>query len=248
MQCPQGTRLWPRIGAAVSSDDGETWDDLGIILEPRPDTVTCKTHHPVTNGGIGDFSVVLDQNDDPANHYVYFIFSSYGGALEEQGISFARMLWLDRDQPLDRFSGESAALKWDGTGWTSPGIGGYSQAIFHDAQQVTWTSARNNGYWGPSVHWNWDLHKFIVLMNRSIGGDYESGGIFMTYTTVLDDPLSWTAPKLIAPGNNGWYPQVIGITPGRGTDSDAGATARYFIQGKSRSLITFEESSTRSTR
>ena len=68
--CPQGIRLWPQIGAAVSDDAGSTWDNLGIILTPRDDTVSCATHHPMTNGGIGDFSVILDNNTDDADRYV----------------------------------------------------------------------------------------------------------------------------------------------------------------------------------
>jgi hypothetical protein len=241
--CPQGVLLWPQIGAVVSEDDGYTWEDLGLILTPRDGTVSCDTQHPVTDGGIGDFSVILDHNADNGDHYLYFIFSSYGGSLEEQGISFARMLWIDRDQPLDPVSGESRAVKWDGESWIAPGIGGMNIAIFHDAAQVSWTSINNNGYWGPSVHWNSDLNKFIVLMSRSIGGNYESGGIYMTYTTTLDSPLSWVQPKLIISVNQGWYPQVIGDPSIQGTDKLSGSQARYFNQGQSSSYIMFTDNS-----
>lgn len=237
-RCPQGWRFWPRIGAVVSTDDGATWDDLGIILWPRDGTVTCETDHPVTNGGIGDFSVIAD-NASAADRYLYFIFSSYGGDLVEQGVSFARMSWIDRDHPLDPLSGQSRAIKWDGDGWDAPGIGGRSVAVFHDSQQVTWTSLQNNGYWGPSVHWNVDLNKFIVLMSRSHGGNYDPQGIYMTYTETLDAPLSWAQPKLAISANQGWYPQVIGDGAIRGTDKLAGAQARYFNQGQSTSYIAF---------
>jgi len=239
--CPQGPRYWPQIGAVVSDDDGASWDDLGLILTPRDGTITCDTQHPVTDGGIGDFSVALDHNSDPASHYVYFIFSSYGGDLEEQGISFARMLWIDRDQPLQRFSGQSQALKWDGASWGAPGIGGRSVAIFHDSQQVSFTSLGNSGYWGPSVHWNSDLQKFIVLMDRTNGGNYVTEGVYMTYTTALDDPLSWAMPKLVISANQGWYPQVIGDASIQGTDKLSGARARYFNQGQSTSTIVFTD-------
>jgi hypothetical protein len=243
MACPQGRRTWPEIGAAISEDDGESWDDVGVILTPRDGTVTCDTDHPVTNGGIGDFSVILDRNSDAANHYLYFIFSSYGGELAEQGISFARMLWIDRDRPLDRFSGQSLASKWDGSGWTAAGIGGRSVAIFHDGQQISWTSADNNGYWGPSVHWNNDLQKYLVLMDRSKGGNYQTQGVYMTYTGTLDDPGSWAQPKLIIADNQGWYPQVIGAPGVAGTDKAAGAgtgaRTRYFNQGQSTLYVSF---------
>jgi hypothetical protein len=242
--CPQGWRLWPQIGAAVSEDGGETWDDLGIVLTARDGTITCDTEHPVTNGGIGDFSVIGDNLSplDP-NHQVYFIFSSYGGDLIEQGISFARIAWADRDQPLDPFSGESRVVKWDGADWAAAGIGGRSVAVFHDAAQVSWTSSNNNGYWGPSVHWNVDLHKYIVLMSRSKGGNYEPDGIYMTNTQTLENPRSWALPvQIIAPDEtHGWYPQVVGNAAIQGTDKRAGARARYFDQGRSDSFIVFED-------
>jgi len=240
--CPQGVLLWPQIGAVVSEDDGYTWEDLGLILTPRDGTVSCDTQHPMTDGGIGDFSVILDHNTDTGDHYVYFIFSSYGGSLAEQGISFARMLWIDRDQPLDPVSGESRAVKWNGESWIAPGIGGMSIAIFHDDAQVSWTSINNNGFWGPSVHWNSDRNRFIVLMSRSIGGNYVSGGIYMTYTKTLDEPLSWVQPKLIDSTNQGWYPQVIGDPSVQGTDKLSGSQARYFNQGQSNSYIVFTDS------
>lgn len=118
-----------------------------------------------------------------------------------------------------------------------------SIAIFHDDAQVSWTSINNNGYWGPSVHWNSDLNKFIVLMSRSIGGNYKSGGIYMTYTTTLDDPLSWVEPKLIISTGQGWYPQVIGNPSIQGTDHLSGSQARYFNQGQSNSYIVFIDTS-----
>jgi hypothetical protein len=241
--CPQGRRTWPQIGAAISEDDGASWDDVGVVLTPRDGTVTCDTDHPVTNGGIGDFSVILDRDTDPARNYLYFLFSSYGGDLEEQGISFARMPWSERDHPFDRFSGQSQVSKWDGAAWEAPGIGGRSVAIFHDSRQVSWTSAQNNGYWGPSVHWNTDLQKFVVLMDRSKGGNYDTEGVYMTYTASLEDPRSWVKPKLIIADNQGWYPQVIGAPATGGTDKMAGAGAvrptRYFNQGRSSLFITF---------
>jgi len=242
--CPQGVRLWPRIGAALSDDDGMTWDDLGLILTPRDGTISCDTDHPMTNGGIGDFSVILDNNEHSDDHYLYFLFSSYGGDLVEQGISFARMRWIDRDHPLDRFSGQSLVLKWDGERWNADGIAGRSVATMHDVAQVSWTSSDNRGYWGPSVHWNTDLHKFIVLMSRSGGGNYDPDGIYMTYTTTLDDPLSWAAPKLVIAKDQGWYPQVVGDPAIKGTDKLAGSRARYFNRGASRFFIEFVDGAT----
>ena len=102
----------------------------------------------------------------------------------------------------------------------------------------------NNGYWGPSVHWNTDLKTFIVLMSRSKGGNYDPDGVYLTYTTALDDPLSWAAPKRIIEGGQGWYPQVVGDPAMLGTDKLASARARYFNAGGSASIIVFSEAPT----
>jgi hypothetical protein len=133
---PQGNRLWPIIGTDVLDDDGDTWDDLGIIL-----TVQAVSHAiPNTQllTAVSGVLVILDNNSDPADHYLYIVFSSYGGELEEQGVSFARILWIDRDRPLDRASGQSKATKWYRSGWTQPGIDGYSTGMFDDPQKVSW--------------------------------------------------------------------------------------------------------------
>ena len=84
-------------------------------------------------------------------------------------------------------------------------------------------------------------------MSRSNGGNYNTQGIYMTYTQTLDVPLSWVQPKLAISASQGWYPQVIGDWTIRGTDKLAGSQARYFNQGQSSSLITFTDSSRSST-
>ena len=111
--------------------------------------MTCDTDHPVTNGGVGDFSVILDRNADPASHHPYIHLLELRRRSRGTG-HFVRphAVKKQRDRPFDRFSGQSQVSKWDGSGWHAPGIGGRSEAIFHDSRQVSWTSAQNNGYWG----------------------------------------------------------------------------------------------------
>ena len=79
----------------------------------------------------------------------------------------ARMLWIDQDAPLDHFSGQSAAAKWEQPGldrprdwWTK------RRCLFHDAAQVTWNSIKEQRLSGPSVHWNTAFHKLIVIIRR----------------------------------------------------------------------------------
>jgi hypothetical protein len=248
IQCPQGSMAVPEIGAAISDSDGAAWDDLGIVLTAREGATSCDTDHPVTAGGVGDFSVILDGNADPTEHYAYFIFSNYSGDVEEQGISFGRMLWSYRDDPLDRFSGQSQVVKWYNEAWSEPGIGGASTPVFDDPGKVTWASVNNNGYWGPSVHWNTYLNRFVMLMDRSDGGNYHTEGVYMSTTFDMANPDTWIPPAKILDGardNQGWYPQVIGEVDGHGTDKVAGKTARYFNSGRSNFMIVFDGSGAR---
>ena len=91
------------------------------------------------------------------------------------------------------------------------------------------------------VHFGHQTRRWNPKMRRFIYA--ESGGIYMTYTTGLDDPASWALPKLIISGNQGWYPQVIGDPSIKGTDKLAGSQSRYFDQGKSNQLIVFTDTS-----
>jgi hypothetical protein len=62
----------------------------------------------------------------------------------------------------------------------------------------------------------------------------------VSYAPRLDDPSLWTAPQKLLNGGR-WYPQVIGVTPGVGTDKIAAATPRFFMSGKSEWVISFSK-------
>src|SRR5438093_7910407 len=92
--CDNNGRVRPRIGAARSTDEGRTWEDLGVILESS-ELSLCDTPNQYDDGGVGDFSVILDAD----RTYLYVLYSSYGPSLASQGVSIARMAWADRDEP-----------------------------------------------------------------------------------------------------------------------------------------------------
>ena len=73
--CPGTNLVAPRIGAAVSYDNGRTFKNLGFIIETR-DTVNCDAQNGFDAGGNGDFSVLPDS----AREYFYF-FSVYMPAI-----------------------------------------------------------------------------------------------------------------------------------------------------------------------
>jgi hypothetical protein len=97
-----------------------------------------------------------------------------------------------------------------------------------------------DAFWGPSVHWNSAIEQYVMLLNRSKDESYTQEGIYVSYAPRLDDPSLWTAPQKILNGGR-WYPQVIGLTPGSGTDKLAAASARFFMSGKSEWAINFSK-------
>ncbi len=64
----------------------------------------------------------------------------------------------------------------------------------------------------------------------------------MSFNADLANPAGWSAPVKIldAPGDDRWYPQVLGLDPAkRETDKLAGRVARLFVRGVSRWEVVF---------
>jgi hypothetical protein len=95
-----------------------------------------------------------------------------------------------------------------------------------------------DAFWGPAVHWNSYLNQYVMLMNRAKNEDWDQEGTYASFAPRLDDPRLWTSPVKITNGGK-WYPQVIGLEGGVGTDKLAGEVARFFVSGKSEHLIRF---------
>jgi hypothetical protein len=230
--CP-GTRLTaPRIGAARSTDNGATWQDLGIVLEARPNTLRCDTTNYYFAGGNGDFSIMLD-----AREWLYFFISTYAGSLSEQGVSIARMRWADRDQPVGK------VWKWHDGQWNEPGQGGRVTPLF--PATTDWHRADADAFWGPSIHWNSYLRQYVVLLNRAQDKDWTQEGVYVTFNRDLANPNGWTQPQKILGGlrKDQWYPQVLGADRSRReTDKLAGQKARLFVRGQSHWEIEFQRS------
>ncbi|MCG3160813.1 MAG: hypothetical protein JMDDDDMK_01888 [Acidobacteria bacterium] len=232
--CANNSRLTaPRIGALVSHDDGLTWQDLGIVLEAPPGSLYCDTKNYFFAGGNGDFSVILDQNEQ----YFYFFISTYHRQFSEQGVAVARMRFEDRDNPVGK------VWKWWGGGpsglgaWTEPGLGGRVTATF--PALIDWHRVNANAFWGPSVHYNTHLETYVMLLNHAVDKDWTQEGIYISFNRNLEDPLGWSAPQRLQLNQQlGWYPQVIGLDGGE-TDKLAGQVSRLFISGRSSWEIVF---------
>lgn len=233
--CRGSEKVIPQIGAARSRDRGRTWEPLGTVLEAPPRSYDCTTSNTYFVGGVGDFSVQLDRQ----SRDLYFFYSAYTRDVENQGVGVARLAWADRDAPQGKIA------VWQGSWipamrfarareerWAYPAASPTFQV------SRSWHEATVDAFWGPSVHWNTYLGQYVMLLNRARNGHYEQEGIYVSFAPTLDDPQAWTAPTKILNGGT-WYPQVVGLESGVGTDRIAGEQARLFMLGTSRHIIRF---------
>lgn len=233
-------KVQPQIGAARSTDQGRTWTNLGIILA-APAAVDCDTTNQYFTGGVGDFSVMLS----PDRAQLYVLYSQYAPSLGSQGVAVARMAWADRDAP------EGKLDVWNGGGWSPV------QAVRDDdGELVRWewpvgqpifptTDSWHDGdtanaFWGPSVHWNEHVGAYVMLLNRASTPAFGQEGIYVAFSPDLSNPARWTRPAKVLDGGQ-WYPQIVGLEPGTGTDKEGGETVRLFVSGVSEYLMTFED-------
>ena len=244
--CGRLDRSVPRIGAARSLDRGQTWQDLGVVLQARPDTTACNSPNRYVIGGVGDLSVMLDAD----KNYLYLFYSQYPKEQDAQGVAVARLLWADRDRPAGRISIWRAGIWEPNAGQREliavPGRMGkkiewsYPAATPLVAPAQAWHDAdgRVDAFWGPAVHWNTAIEQYVMLLNRARDESYTQEGIYVSFAPRLDDPSLWSAPQKLLNGGK-WYPQVVGSSLGTGTDKHAGGSARFFMSGRSDWIINF---------
>lgn len=240
--CQESEKMTPRIGAARSTNQGRTWEDLGPILEAPAWSDDCESPNHYFAGGVGDFSVALD----PDGVDLYIFYSQYVGSLSSQGIAMARYPWEQRDNPSGKVTvytedGWTPALAHtDDVDDTRPARWNFPAAMPLFPARGSWHDVDGavDAFWGPSVHWNTHLERYVMLLNRANDSLWSQQGIYISYATNLDDPSSWTPPRKLLDGGR-WYPQVFGLEAGVGTDKVAGEIARLFMSGTSEYVIRF---------
>jgi hypothetical protein len=233
--CASSGKMIPSIGAARSRDFGATWEPLGTVLAAPTLSYDCVTNDKYFVGGLGDFSVQLDAD----SRYLYFFLSQYVRTEPLQGVAIARLLWADRDRPARRATVWQdgrwmvAATRFGMERWIASAFPIFpAREPFHDDDTLV------DAFWGPSVHWNTYLQQYVMLLNRSKDTDWNQEGVYVSYAKQLDDPRLWSAPTKILNGG-WWYPQVIGLEDGVGTDKVAGELSRLFMRGTSAHFIRF---------
>jgi hypothetical protein len=210
----------PIIGAAISRDGGTSWEDQGHVLEAAY-PYDCDYRNGFFTGGHGDFTVILG----PQNQYFYFLFSTYAGPLDEQGVGIARSPFAARGQP-------GTAVKLYKGAWNEPGINGKVSSVFPAG--AAWKGPHVEAFWGPSVHWNRSIQSYVALLNHTDddGETWKQEGIYVTFSS---DLVTWTTPLKVLNANN-WYPQVLGLSQ-NATDSLADRYVRVYIGGISRMIM-----------
>lgn len=212
----------PIIGAAVSYDDGLSWENRGYVIRSGYD-IDCDYDNGYFTGGSGDFSVIVDSS----SRYIYFLFSNYAGPIEQQGVAVARSRLADLGQP-------GTVFKFHAGNWTQPGVGGEATALFPSS--TGWKGPHVEAYWGPSVHWNTYLRSYVALLNHTDGEQWQQEGIYISFSRNL---LDWTPPRKILEAND-WYPQVVGLGLEE-TDKLAGQTVRVYVGGVSVFVLEFSD-------
>lgn len=236
--CGRPDRALASIGAARSSDRGFTWDNLGIVIDVPAGSAGCLSANKFVIGGVGDASALVDR--DWKDIYVYF--GMYSRDPRSQGIGIARLAWADRDAP------EGQAAIWNNGAWLHPvqdeetGEWRFPAGTALVTPSRPWHDNNNivDAFWGPSIHWNTYLARYVMLLNRAKDEQYNNEGIYVSYAAALDNPAAWSAPQKILNGG-GWYPLIAGSEPGAGTDKQMGQRARFFLTGRSTSFIEFRK-------
>lgn len=211
----------PFIGAAISFDHGDSWVDIGPVLD-TDEAIDCSYDNGYFVGGHGDFSVLLDRHGE----YFYFLYSNYSGAPEEHGVAVARSASADRGLP-------GTAFKFHDGAWEQPGLGGKADVLFPSS--TGWAGPFVQAFWGPSVHWNEYLGLYVVLLNHTEGMEWQQEGVYIAFS---EDLVQWSAPQKVMDVDM-WYPQVMGLDPG-GTDRVGGKSVRVFVGGISDVVLEFD--------
>ena len=79
---------------------------------------------------------------------------------------------------------------------------------------------------------------YVMLLNRAADESFSQEGIYCLHERESRRSLDLVRADKIMDGGQ-WYPQVIGMEEGAGTDKLAGREARFFVGGRSSYVIRF---------
>jgi len=142
----------------------------------------------------------------------------------------------------DRFAPVGKVHKYHNGEWTEPGVGGRLTPVLPAVR--SWHYEDPDVFWGPALHWNTHLNCFVMLLNHAQGAPgWSQEGIYVSFATDLSRPETWKVPSKIMDASEiahwgTYYPQVMGLEAG-GSETLAGKTARFYLNGGSKWEIDF---------
>jgi hypothetical protein len=221
----------PEIGRAVSEDGGRTWRHLGTLLRAPPALTDPGARNGFIAGGYGDFCVLPDR----ARRWLYIALTSYVADEARQGVALVRHPLAARDAPPAALAQQ---LECREHGAWRPLAPDEPPPVWLPVARG-WSHHDPEAFWGPAIHWNHELRRFVMLLSRTRAGApaFRQDGVHWCWGDTLEEPEAWTAPRRLTRGGS-WYPQVVGLGPGE-SDTEAGANARFLMAGRSAWRIRF---------
>lgn len=221
----------PEILRVVSGDGGRSWRFLGTLLRAPPALADPGARNGFLAGGYGDFCVLPDRE----RRWLYVATTCYVADERRQGIALLRHPLAARDATAEALA---QRLECRERGAWRPLRAGEPPPVWLPVARG-WSHHDPDAFWGPAIHWNRDLGRFIMLLSRSRAGApaFRQDGVHWCWGGSLEAPEAWTAPRRLTRGGS-WYPQVVGLGPHDG-DAEAGASARFFMAGRSAWRIRF---------
>ena len=176
---PRTAFLWQRrVGLATSKDQGANWHYEGDILTTNP----ARPGSPGTgffDFGCGDTYLFVDRRQ--GFFYVFYMTAwveSSTGWRTAQAMSVARC-------PISANMAPGSWVKWNGSTWTAPGLGGVEATVFSGADSAV-------------VHFNSYLNAYVAL------GRDTNGSSWIANCSTLDgedwQPRDYTFPQRLY-----WY-------------------------------------------
>ena len=193
----------PRIGAMSSDDEGSA----GAISGPswRPRAGLAGARRPTTSSPPASRRFLRDSRPE-GRSTCYFVFSSYGPAPDQQGIGLAR---ISRGDSTRRWGSLAlrGAMRAGGAG-----TGGRGAMLIPAMTRLA--SGPTQRVWGPTVHWNTYLNRYVFLLNRASNARWSQVGAYAAFAGNLDEPLPGPSPRSSATAGTGTF-QAIGTDAGR---------------------------------
>ena len=226
----------PEIGMAISKDQGHTWKNLGVVVKNHDEENDCSALNGFFSNGTGDFAALYDRD----KKYVYIVYTNYPMQQQAntQGISTARIAASELANPVGK------AYKWYKGSYSEPGVDGKSSSIFKP--KINFRHSNPDAYWGPSIHYNTFINKYVMVMTRTKNGKstkelWPTEGIYVSVNDDMANPYGWSKPERLTHGGR-WYPQFIGFNKyTQDHTAEIGEWARFFMEGHSDYIVRFKK-------